>query len=125
VIFLELVTQGIFRTVKIEEKPKKLSEAEVRAILDIGVEEQVLMKEEREMMKDVLEFHDTTVRAIMTPRNSIFSLGARLLIWDALPLINNSGFSRIPITEEGISKQEPSDSNSSRRVRRHGGPCHT
>ena len=100
VIFLELVTKAMFRAGKIEEKPKKLSEAEVRAILDIGVEEQVLMKEEREMMKEVLEFHDTTVRSIMTPRNSVFSLGARLLIWDALPLINNSGFSRIPITGE-------------------------
>lgn len=100
VVFLELITRGIFKTVKIEEKPKKLSEAEVRAILDIGVEEQVLMKEEREMMKEVLEFHDTTVRSIMTPRNSMFSLNARQLIWDALPLIANSGFSRIPITDD-------------------------
>jgi putative hemolysin len=100
VILLELVTRGIFRAVKIEEKPKKLSEAEVRAILDIGVEEQVLMKEEREMMKEVLEFHDTAVRAIMTPRNNMFVLSSRLLIWDALPLINKSGFSRIPIIEE-------------------------
>lgn len=100
VILLEVVTRGIFRTVKIEEKPKKLSEAEVRAILDIGVEEQVLMKEEREMMKEVLEFHDTAVRAIMTPRNNMFVLSSRLLIWDALPSINKSGFSRIPIVEE-------------------------
>ena len=100
VILLELLTRGIFRTVKIEEKPKRLSEAEVRAILDIGVEEQVLMKEEREMMKEVLEFHDTSVRAIMTPRNSMFVLSSRLLLWDALPLINKSGFSRIPIIEE-------------------------
>lgn len=100
VIILELITRGIFGAVKIEEKPKSLSEAELRAILDIGVEEQVLMKEEREMMKEVLEFHDTAVRAIMTPRNIMFTLNARLLIWDALPLINKSGFSRIPIVGE-------------------------
>lgn len=100
VIFLELVTRGIFRATKIEEKPKKLSEAEVRAILDIGVEEQVLMKEEREMMKEVLEFHDTTVRAIMTPRNRMFTMSARVLIWDALPMINEYGFSRIPVIGE-------------------------
>lgn len=100
VIFLELITRGLFRSVKIEEKPKKLSEAEIRAILDIGVEEQVLMKEEREMMKEILEFHDTTVGTIMTPRNRMFALSARLLIWDALPLINKSGFSRIPIVRE-------------------------
>ncbi len=102
VIFLELVTRGMFMAVKVEDKPKKLSEAEVRAILDIGVEEKVLMKEEREMMKEVLEFHDTSVRAIMTPRNNMFTLNARLLIWDALPQINNSGFSRIPITGDSM-----------------------
>lgn len=100
VIFLELLTKGIFKTIKIEDKPKKLSEAEVRAILDIGVEEQVLMKEEREMMKGVLEFHDTKVRAIMTPRNKMFVLDARMLLWDALPVINESGYSRIPIMED-------------------------
>lgn len=101
VVFLELVTKGMFSAARIEDKPKRLSEAEVRAILDIGVEEQVLMKEEREMMKEVLEFHDTPVRAIMVPRNSMFALGARMLIWDALPLINRSGFSRIPVVEDG------------------------
>jgi putative hemolysin len=100
VIFLEIVTGGIFRAAGIEEKPKKLSEAEVRAILDIGVEEQVLMKEEREMMREVLEFHDTAVGAIMTPRNNMFVLGARLLIWDALPMISKSGFSRTPLVED-------------------------
>lgn len=51
-------------------------------------------------MKEILEFHDTTVGAIMTPRNSMFALSARLLIWDVLPLINKSGFSRIPIVRE-------------------------
>lgn len=102
VIFLELVTRAMFMAVKVEDKPKKLSEAEVRAILDIGVEEKVLMKEEREMMKEVLEFHDTSVRAIMTPRNNMFTLNARLLIWDALPQINKSGFSRIPITGDSM-----------------------
>jgi CBS domain containing-hemolysin-like protein len=101
VIFLELVTKGLFRVARIEEKPRRLSEAEVRAILDIGVEEQVLMKEEREMMKEVLEFHDKAVRAIMVPRNGMFVLSARMLMWDALPLINKSGFSRIPVVEDG------------------------
>src|SRR5918912_1262968 len=97
VILLELITVGILKIIKVEERPKKLSEAELRAILDIGVEEKVLMKEEREMMKEVLEFHDTTVRAIMTPRNRIFTLSARALVWDALPQVTKSGFSRIPI----------------------------
>jgi CBS domain containing-hemolysin-like protein len=97
---LERVTNGIFQVMGSEEKPKPISEEEVRAIIDVGVEEKALAKSEQEMMEDVMEFHDTKVRAIMTPRNKILVLDARMLLWDALPLINESGYSRIPIMEE-------------------------
>ena len=59
-----------------------------------------IMKEERETMKELLEFHDIAVRAIMTPRNNMLVLSPRLLTWDVLPLITKSGFSRIPIIGE-------------------------
>lgn len=97
---LEGVTKGIFQVTGSEEKPKPISEEEVRAVIDIGVEEKALQKSEQEMMEDVMEFHDTKVRAIMTPQNKMFVLDARMLLWDALPLINEIGYSRIPIMEE-------------------------
>ena len=97
---LEGVTKGIFQVTGSDETPKPMSEEEVRAVIDVGVEEKALQKSEKEMMEDVLEFHDTKVRAIMTPRNKMVVLDARMLLWDALPLINKSGYSRIPIMED-------------------------
>lgn len=97
---LEGVTRGIFQVTGSDEKPKPISEEEVRAVIDVGVEEKALQKSEQEMMEDVMEFHDTRVRAIMTPRNKMFVLDARMLLWDALPLVNESGYSRIPLMEE-------------------------
>jgi putative hemolysin len=97
---LEGVTKGIFQVTGSEEKPQPMSEEEVRAVIDVGVEDKALAKSEKEMMEDVMEFHDTKVRAIMTPRNKIFALDARMLLWDALPLINEIGYSRIPIIED-------------------------
>lgn len=97
---LEGATKGIFQMTGSDETPKPMSEEEVRAVIDVGVEEKALQKSEQEMMEDVLEFHDTKVRAIMTPRNKMFVLDARMLLWDALPLLNESGYSRIPIMED-------------------------
>ena len=97
---LEGATKGIFHMTGSEQKPQPMSEEEVRAVIDVGVEEKALQKSEKEMMEDVLEFHDTKVRAIMTPRNKMFVLDARMLLWDALPLINESGYSRIPLMED-------------------------
>ncbi|HEX6068132.1 MAG TPA: hemolysin family protein, partial [Nitrososphaera sp.] len=97
---LEGATKGIFQITGSDGTPKPISEEEVRAVIDVGVEEKALQKSEQEMMEDVMEFHDTKVRAIMTPRNKMFSLDARMLLWDALPLINEIGYSRIPIMEE-------------------------
>lgn len=97
---LEGATKGIFQMTGSDETPKPMSEEEVRAVIDVGVEEKALQKSEQEMMEDVMEFHDTKVRAIMTPRNKMFVLDARMLLWDALPLLNESGYSRIPIMED-------------------------
>lgn len=97
---LEGATKGIFQMTGSDEKPKPISEEEVRAVIDVGVEEKALQKSEQEMMVDVMEFHDTKVRAIMTPRNKMFVLDARMLLWDALPLLNENGYSRIPIMED-------------------------
>ncbi|MEM3161121.1 MAG: CNNM domain-containing protein, partial [Nitrososphaera sp.] len=96
---LEGATKGIFQMTGSDGKPQPISEEEVRAVIDVGVEEKALQKSEKDMIEDVLEFHDTKVRAIMTPRNKMFTLDARMLLWDALPVINESGYSRIPIIE--------------------------
>lgn len=95
----EGITKGIFRLMGTHERPHPISEDEVRALLDVGVEEKVLLKEEKKLIEEALEFHDIPVRAIMTPRKNMVVLNARMMLWEALPLINKVGYSRIPIVE--------------------------
>ncbi len=99
VSMFEGITKGIFRLMGTRERPPPISEDEVRALLDVGVEEKVLMKEEKKLIEEALEFHDIPVRAIMTPRKNMIVLNARMLLWESLPLVNKSGYSRIPIME--------------------------
>ncbi|MFQ5969858.1 MAG: hemolysin family protein [Nitrososphaerales archaeon] len=95
----EAITKGIFKMIGTHERPPPISEEELRALIDVGVEEKVLLKEEKKLLEEVLEFHDIPVRAVMTPRKNMVVLNARMLLWEALPLINKSGYSRIPIIE--------------------------
>lgn len=95
----EGITKGIFKAMGTHERPPPISEEEVRALIDVGVEEKVLLKEEKKLIDEVLEFSDISVRAVMTPRKNMFVLDTRMLLWEALPLVNKSGYSRIPIIE--------------------------
>ncbi|GBF24477.1 hypothetical protein MnTg01_00816 [archaeon MnTg01] len=59
--------------------------------------EKAIEKEEHEMVHGALEFDDIVIRTVMTPRTKMFTLPAKMMLFDALPQINRHGHSRIPI----------------------------
>ena len=61
------------------------------------MEDKALEKEEMELVHGALKFDDTVIRSVMTPRTRMFSLNSKMLLFEALPQINQSGHSRIPI----------------------------
>ncbi len=48
----------------------------------------------------ILNFDDIVIRSVMTPRTKMFTLNSKKMLFEALPEINNSGFSRIPVFSE-------------------------
>ena len=52
------------------------------------------------MVHGALEFDDIPIRTVMTPRTKVFMLNAKMLLFEALHDINQSGHSRIPIFEK-------------------------
>ena len=61
------------------------------------MEEKALEKDEMELVHGALKFDDTVIRSVMTPRTKMFTLNSKMLLFEALPQINQSGHSRIPI----------------------------
>ena len=59
-------------------------------------------REEIELISSVLEFTDTIVREVMVPRTDMVTLSSSLSSEEALDLVIEHGFSRIPITGDGI-----------------------
>jgi len=55
---------------------------------------------EQDLVKGVFRFNDVTAGAIMTHRTEVFSLDQSISLKKALPLIHNSGFSRVPIYKD-------------------------
>ena len=73
------------------------SEAELRELVDLAEERQVIERGEREMIHSVFEFGDTLVREVMVPRTDMVWIERTKTVRQALALALRSGFSRIPV----------------------------
>jgi len=60
------------------------------------------LSEERRMMRGILAMSEQTVREVMTPRPDIQALPLDATTGDVMRVINETGFSRVPIYEESM-----------------------
>jgi len=80
--------------------PPPITEEEIKGVIDQGLAEKAIEKEEMELVHGALKFDDTVIRSVMTPRTKMFTLNAKTILFEALPEINKNGYSRIPIYGE-------------------------
>src|SRR4051794_16790483 len=73
------------------------SEAELRELVDLAEERQLIEAGEREMIHSVFELGDTLVREVMVPRTDMVWIERGKTVRQALSLALRSGFSRIPV----------------------------
>ncbi len=78
------------------------SDDELLAFAKAAVESEVIEQSERKMIESVIDLGDTLVREVMTPRPDIISLSAMATIDEAIDVAIEHGFSRLPITNEGV-----------------------
>ena len=98
--FFEIITKGVVKITGSSHTPPPITEEEIKGVIDQGLAEKALEKEEMELVHGALNFDDTVIRSVMTPRPKMFTLNSKTLLFEALPLINQSGHSRIPIYGE-------------------------
>ena len=94
---LEKITRLMIKVTGSDYHPPALTEDEIRGIIDQGHRDEAIEKTERDLVHSALNFDDTVIRTVMTPRTKMFTLPANMLIFDALPMINSSPHSRFPI----------------------------
>ena len=88
------------------DEQHEASEEEIDALIEEAEEEGIIEKEEGELLKSVVEFGDTVVREIMTPRISIISIQENATIQELRDLVIKEKHSRIPIYKESVDNIE-------------------
>ena len=79
-----------------------LPEVENGVEVDEGeVDEDEADEQERELIDSVLEFGETIVREIMTPRPDMVTIAVTGSIQELIDLSTGEGFSRLPVTSDG------------------------
>lgn len=64
-------------------------------------EPETVTEQEREMIDSVLEFGDTVVREVMTPRPDMVTVPVTASVDELISVTTEEGFSRIPVTSNG------------------------
>ena len=85
------------------DEVSEVTENEIEYLIQKGSDEGVFEQEEQgEMLTSVIEFKDTIVKEIMTPRTETDFLECGLTINEAIGKIGEWGHSRIPVYEDSI-----------------------
>jgi len=104
VLMFEKITKGIINLTGSEQEPPRLTEEEIKGVIEQGLQDKAIEKQESELVHGALNFDDIVIRSVMTPRTKMFTLNSKTMLFEALPQINQCGFSRIPI--HGNNKDE-------------------
>jgi CBS domain containing-hemolysin-like protein len=78
------------------------SEEELRGLVDLLEQRQIIQPDERAMIHSVFELGDTIVREVMVPRTDMVFVERGKTLRQALSLALRSGFSRVPVVGENL-----------------------
>lgn len=96
----EIITKAMVKVTGSSYHAPPITEEEIKGIVEQGLADKALEKDESDLVHSALEFDDTVIRTVMTPRTKMITLPAKMLLFEALPLINQNAHSRIPIHGE-------------------------
>jgi magnesium and cobalt exporter, CNNM family len=89
-----------------EEDEEQDTEDDIQALIDVGEAEGILEEEEGELIHSILEFGDTRVHEVMTPRPDIVAVPSNSTVREARDIMIDSKYSRLPVYREQIDNVE-------------------
>jgi CBS domain containing-hemolysin-like protein len=89
-----------------KEEDREASDEEIETFIDEATEEGIIDKGEDELLRSVVEFADTVVREVMTPRVNMVCLRKDATIDNLKDLIIREKYSRIPVYKDRLDNME-------------------
>ena len=90
----------------VSEEDEEDNGDDIEALIDVGEAEGIIEEEERELIQSAIEFGDTRVGEVMTPRTEIVGLPNNATVRQARDLIIESRHSRLPVYRDQIDNIE-------------------
>ncbi len=87
-----------------KQKVEQITEEEIESFIDMWKNSWGLEEHEHEKIKSILEFDETTVEEIMTPRVKIEAISDEITVKEAMDFFLSHTHSRIPVYHETIDK---------------------
>lgn len=78
------------------------TETELRELVDLAEDRNLIDDDEREMIHSVLELGETRAREVMVPRGDIVFVERHKNLRQTMSLFLRSGFSRVPVIEDSL-----------------------
>lgn len=103
-VFLEWISRALLLLLGVEHSASAptFSEEELRTLVTVGQEEGILQVEEKDMITSIIEFGDTLVKDVMTPRTEVVRVSTRIKYVELLELLRRDSYSRVPVYDHGI-----------------------
>lgn len=102
--FLTFSTNGIIKLLGGDPNAneEKVTEEEIRMMVDLGEEKGAIEENEKEMIENVFDFNNITAAEVMTHRKDIIAIPIDANFQDVISLMKEEMFTRYPIYEEDI-----------------------
>lgn len=83
-----------------------VTEEEILALAEEAMEHAVIEESERDLIESIIDFGDTVVREIMTPRTDMVTISGEITAHDCIERAISKGLSRIPVYGENTDDIE-------------------
>lgn len=87
---------------KKQEVQEDVSESEIKTYIDVGKEEGILEEKEGLLLENILDFSETLVKEIMTPRTDMVVVSIDNTYEEVKETFMESNFSRLPVMENSL-----------------------
>ena len=88
-------------TAATSDEPEERGET-AQALLEVGQEQGLIQQEERRLLQSIVDFGDTLVREVMTPRPDIVAIRVDATLDELRALFREQEYSRIPVYTDNL-----------------------
>jgi CBS domain containing-hemolysin-like protein len=101
-LFVRLAAVRRERTVVVPAEAAEEQDEAAEAYFEAGEQEGLIERDERRLIQSIVEFGDTLVREVMTPRPDIVALRAEATLGELRVLLREQTYSRIPVFKDSL-----------------------